>query len=91
MSEIARLERRKQALLRTTAEQRRELGDDLQEVARGTERVDAWLIIARRITPVVAVGLTVAAVVAGPARVLRLVRGAFVPALLVRQFFLGRR
>jgi hypothetical protein len=91
VSEIARLERRKQALLRTTAEQRRELGEDLQEVARGAGRVDAWLVIARRMTPVVAVGLTVAAVVAGPARVLRLVRGAFVPALLVRQFFLGRR
>jgi hypothetical protein len=91
VSEIARLEQRKQELLEVAAAQRRELHDDLQEVARGAGRVDGWLMLARRVTPVIAVGLTVAAVVAGPARVLRLVRGAFVPALLVRQLFSSRR
>ena len=91
MSEIARLERRKQQLLKVTAAQRHELREDLQEVARGANRVDGWLVLARRVTPIVAVGLGVAAVMVGPARLLRLVRGAFVPALLVRQLFLGRR
>jgi hypothetical protein len=91
MSEILRLERRKQALLKATAEQRHELGDDFQEMARGANRVDGWLVLARRVTPIVAVALTAVAVVAGPARIVRLVRGAFVPALLVRQLFLGRR
>ena len=48
-------------------------------------------MLARRVTPVVAVGLAVASVVAGPARVIRLVRGAIVPAVLLRQFFSSRR
>jgi hypothetical protein len=90
VSEIERLERRKQQLLKVTAEQRHELSEDLEEVARAANRVDGWLAVARRVTPFVAAGLAVAAVIAGPSRVLRLVRGAFVPALLAREVLVGR-
>ena len=91
MSDAARLQARKEELLEATAAQRRELHTDLQAVAREVGRVDGWLTLARRATPVVVAGLGVASVLAGPARVMRLVRGAIVPAMLLRQFFSGRR
>jgi len=91
VSDAARLQARKEELLQMTAAQRRELRSDLQAVAHEVGRVDGWLMLARRVTPVVAVGLAVASVIAGPARVIRLVRGAIVPAVLLRQFFSSRR
>ena len=91
MSDAARLQARKEELLEVTAAQRRELQTDMQAVAREVGRVDGWLTLARRVTPLVAAGLGVASVVAGPARVMRLLRGAVVPAVLLRQFFLSRR
>ena len=91
MSDAARLQARKEELLEATAAQRRELHTDLQAIAREVGRVDGWLTLARRVTPFVAAGLGVASVVAGPARVIRLVRGAIVPAMLLRQFFSRRR
>ena len=91
MSDAARLQARKEELLEVTAAQRRELHADLQAVAREVGRVDGWLTLARRVTPLVAAGLGVASVVAGPARVMRLLRGAVVPAVLLRQFFSSRR
>ena len=91
MSDAARLLARKEELLEVTAAQRRELHTDMQVVAREVGRVDDWLTLARRMTPVVVAGLGVASVLAGPARVIRLVRGAIVPAMLLRQFFSRRR
>ena len=91
MSDAARLQARKEELLEVTAAQRRELQTDMQAVAREVGRVDGWLTLARRVTPVVVAGLGVASVVAGPARVMRLLRGAVVPAVLLRQFFSSRR
>ena len=91
MSDAAHLQARKAELLQATAAQRRELSTDLKAIAHEVGRVDGWLTIARRVTPAVAVALTVASVVAGPARVIRLVRGAIVPAVLLRQLFSRRR
>ena len=91
MSDAARLQARKEELLEVTAAQRRELQTDMQAVAREVGRVDGWLTLARRVTPLVAAGLGVASVLAGPARVIRLARGAIVPAVLLRQFFSSRR
>ena len=91
MSDAARLQARKEELLEVTAAQRRELQTDMQAIAREVGRVDGWLTLARRVTPVVVAGLGVASVLAGPARVMRLLRGAVVPAVLLRQFFSGRR
>jgi hypothetical protein len=91
VSEASRLQARKEELLQITAAQRRDLRTDLQAVAHEVGRVDGWLRLARRVTPLVAAGVVVASVVAGPARVIRLVRGAIVPAVLLRQFFSSRR
>jgi hypothetical protein len=91
VSDAARLQARKEELLEITAAQRRELQTDMQAIAREVGRVDGWLTLARRVTPVVVAGLGVASVLAGPARVMRLLRGAVVPAVLLRQFFSGRR
>ena len=71
--------------------QRRELTQEADTLAAGVARLDGWITAAKRLTPAVAIGLTTAAVVAGPARVGRWLRTAVVPVLVIRQFLAGRR
>ena len=91
MSDPGRWPSRKDRLLQIAAAQRRELTRDLGDLERAAGRVDGWLTIVRRLTPVAAAGLAAVAVLAGPARVMRLVRGSLVPALVVRQLISRRR
>ena len=85
------LQDRKDELLGLSAAQRHQLGEELGAVQQSVGRVDNWLSLARRLTPVAAAGLAVVTIIAGPSRVLRLVRGSVVPALVLRQFFPRRR
>jgi hypothetical protein len=85
------LQQRKDELLGLSAAQRHQLGEEFGNVLQSAGRVDSWLALARRLTPVAAAGLAVITIIAGPSRVLRLVRGSLVPALVFRQFFPRRR
>jgi hypothetical protein len=91
VSALPPLQSRKERLLEISAAQRHELSRNFGEVERAAGRVDGWLTLARRLTPFAAAGLAVVAVLVGPARVVRLVRGSVVPALLVRQLISRRR
>jgi hypothetical protein len=71
--------------------QRRELTEEADTLTAGVARLDGWITVAKRLTPALAVGVTAAAVVAGPARVGRWLRTAVVPVLVIRQFLSGRR
>ena len=85
------LQDHKDELLGLAAAQRHQLGQDFGAVRQSVGRVDNWLALARRLTPVAAAGLAMVTIIAGPTRLLRLVRGSVVPALVLRQFFPRRR
>jgi hypothetical protein len=91
VNRLEHLRARKSELLDIAEAQRRELSLDLGAVEHAAGRVDGWLSVARRLTPVAAAGLALVTVLAGPARVLRLVRGSVVPALLLKQLISRRR
>ena len=79
------LKRRREALLAQVAAERRLLSDQHARIATGLERADGWLTMARRVTPVAAVGAIALGIVFGPGRILRMLQAAAVPALLIRQ------
>ena len=81
-------ERRELLLTQITAE-RRFIGAEYDRVARGAGRADGWLGLARRVTPVAAVGALAIGLLVGPGRIVRLLQAATVPVLLLRQL-LGR-
>jgi hypothetical protein len=91
MSRAAERDARKAELERLIELQRRDLSAETAVLSAQAARVDGWVSLARRMTPAIAVGVGIAAVVAGPARVGRWLRAAVVPALMIRQFLSGRR
>jgi hypothetical protein len=82
------LRRHREALLVQIHAQRRLLAGQHARIAAGLARADGWLSIARRATPVVAIGAIVLGLLAGPRRIVRVLQAAALPALLVRQIFL---
>ncbi len=79
------LKRRREGLLAQVAAERRLLIDQHARIASGLGRADGWLTVARRVTPVAAIGAIVLGIVVGPGRVVRMLQAAAVPALLIRQ------
>ena len=84
-SRISELRRRREALLAQVDAERRLLVDQHARIADGLDRADGWLSVARRVTPVAAIGAIVLGIVVGPGRILRMLQAAAVPALLIRQ------
>jgi len=91
LNRVAERSARTAELLRRIELQRRELSAETSVLSAEVARVDGWITLARRLTPLIAVGLVAVTVVAGPVRVIRLLRAAVVPALVLRQFLSGRR
>ena len=89
--ETAQRDARTVELQKRIEQQRRELTQEADTLAAGVAKLDGWVTLAKRMTPAVAVGLTVVGVAAGPARVARWLRTAVVPVLVLRQFLSGRR
>ena len=85
------LRRRREALVSRAAAERRQVAAQHALIAKQLGRVDSWLSIARRYTPVAALAAIVVGVVVGPGRILRIVQSASVPALLVRQLLARSR
>lgn len=79
------LKRRREGLLAQVAAERRLLIDQHERIASGLGQADGWLTVARRVTPVAAIGAIVLGIVVGPGRVVRMLQAAAVPALLIRQ------
>ena len=86
-SRASELQRRREALLAQVDAERRLLVDQHARIADGLDRADGWLSVARRVTPVAAIGAIVLGIVVGPGRILRMLQAAAVPALLIRQMF----
>src|SRR5262245_11628726 len=86
-SRAAELKRRREALLAQVNIDRELLGAQHARIAAGLHRADGWLTVARRVTPVAAVAAAILGVVIGPGRVVRILKTAAVPALLLRQLF----
>jgi hypothetical protein len=84
-SRAAELKRRREALLAQVNIDRRLVGAQHARIAAELHRADGWLSVARRVTPVAAVGAVILGLVIGPGRIVRLLQTAAVPALLVRQ------
>ena len=89
--ETPRRDARTAELQQRIERERRELTHEADTLAAGVAKLDGWVTVAKRLTPAVAVGLTAAAVVAGPAKLGRWLRTAVVPVLVIRQFLSGRR
>jgi hypothetical protein len=83
------LQRRREALLAQIHAERRLLAGQHARIADGLARADGWLSIARRATPVAAVGAIALGLLVGPRRIVRVLQAAALPALLVRQIFLS--
>jgi len=79
------LKRRREGLLAQVAAERRLLTDQYARIAGGLGRADGWLAVARRVTPAAAIGAIALGIVVGPGRIVRMLRAAAVPALLIRQ------
>jgi len=83
------LKRRREGLLAQVAAERRLLSDQHARIASGLGRADGWLTVARRVTPVAAIGAIVLGIVVGPGRIVRMLQAAAVPAMLIRQLFVN--
>ena len=88
-SRAEELRERREMLLTRIAAERSLLSDEYTRLAGGAERADGWLSLARRVTPVAAVGAIAIGLLVGPGRIVRLLQAATVPVLLLRQV-LGR-
>jgi hypothetical protein len=88
-SRTLELRRRREALLVQIAADRRVLIDQQARIADGLARADGWLSLARRATPVAAIGAIVLGLLVGPRRIVRVLQAAALPALLVRQILLS--
>jgi hypothetical protein len=83
------LRRHREALLVQIHAQRRLLADRHARIADGLARADGWLSLARRVTPVAAIGAIALGLLVGPRRIMRVLQAAALPALLVRQLLLS--
>lgn len=83
------LQRRREALLAQIDAERRLLANQHTRIADGLGRADGWLSLARRVTPVAAIGAIGLGLLVGPRRIVRLLQAAALPALLVRQILLS--
>jgi hypothetical protein len=83
------LQRRREALLAKIHAERRRLGDQHAQIADALARADGWLSIARRATPVAAIGAIALGLLIGPRRIVRALQVAALPALLMRQIFVS--
>jgi hypothetical protein len=83
------LRRHREALLVQIHAQRRLLADRHARIADGLARADGWLSLARRVTPVAAIGALALGLLVGPRRIVRVLQAAALPALLVRQILLS--
>lgn len=88
-SRAEELREHRERLLTRVAAERTLLGSEYSRLAGGAGRADGWLNLARRVTPVAAVGAIAIGLVLGPGRIVRLLQAATVPVLLLRQL-LGR-
>jgi hypothetical protein len=83
------LRRRREGLLTQIDAERRVLADQHAQIADGLARADGWLSLARRATPVAAIGAIALGLLVGPRRIVRVLQAAALPALLVRQILLS--
>jgi hypothetical protein len=83
------LRQRREALIAQVGAERGMLANEYASISGGLDRADGLLKFARRITPIAAVGAIALGFFVGPARIVRLLQAAAVPALLIRQI-LGR-
>jgi hypothetical protein len=88
-SRAEELREHRERLLTRIAAERTHLSSEYSRLAGGAGRADGWLTLARRLTPVAAVGAIAIGLVLGPGRIVRLLQAATVPVLLLRQV-LGR-
>lgn len=86
-SRAAELKRRREVLLAQVNVDRSLLSTQHARIAAGLNRADGWLTVARRVTPAATIGAIVLGVVIGPARIVRMLQTAAVPAMLLRQLF----
>jgi hypothetical protein len=84
-SHTQELRKRREILLARINAERRMVADEYVRIATGLERADAWLKLARRVTPFAAVGAIALGLIVGPSRIMRLLQAAAVPTLLLRQ------
>lgn len=85
----AELRHQREALLAQIHAERRLLADQHARIADGLVRADGWLSLARRATPVAAIGAIALGLLIGPRRIVRVLQAAALPALLVRQILLS--
>jgi len=79
------LRQRREALIAMVGAERGMMADEYARISGGLGRADGLLKLARRVAPVAAVGAIVLGFFVGPARIVRLLQAAAVPALLIRQ------
>ncbi len=84
-SRAEELRQRREILLARVNAERRMVTDEYVRISAGLDRADGWLRLARRVTPLAAVGAIALGVIVGPSRIVRLLQAAAVPALLIRQ------
>jgi hypothetical protein len=83
------LRQRREALIAQVGAERGIMASEYASISGGLDRADGLLKFARRVTPVAAAGVIALSFFVGPARIVRLLQAAAVPALLIRQI-LGR-
>ena len=83
------LPHRRAALLKQIATERATLTREYSRISEIAGRADELIGVAKRVTPIVAIGAIVAGFIIGPGRIIRLLRASAVPVLVVRQLLRG--